>query len=691
MTVKNTDTIKETIKPTFNMNNIQMRKTIGNLISYLLIAFSSITILILVLTIITLFYYGYEVMFYRDTDGFGTRIPEILFNANWNPKGNTLVSEAENIRNFGALSLTYGTFYVGAMAIGLAIFFGVGSAILLSEYIPQRISRVIQPIIEFFSAIPTVIYGLLAFYFLSEFIVTVFGTVAFRDFTSFLGLNDGRGYAVLSGRGALNAAIAVSFLSAPIIISMSYNAMQSTPALQRQSAIAFGATRYEVYKNVVQPHAKKTIFASILLAFGRVVGETMILLMVLGQSPNITFNPFAPHYALSAAIAAEIGDASFFSLEFKVIFVLGIMLMVFSFLIMWLSNLILSENKIMMAIISTLMFPFEIIGNYIQKLKERIYENKALENVDIAKMIKNRRRMDILQQSRLGSILLIYFVSVGVLLYFLFTNGLKYFTKHGWGNAPIRFWEFITRDPVASRMAVGDYGIRYATTGSILLIIFASLMSIPIATAAGIYLHEFTKGEKWSEFVKTAIINISALPSIVVGLVVYGLFSIGLGWQKGLLPGSIAFAIMMIPIIATNTIESLRNITDDHQISALALGSSKWEAFSKHKLPYSSSSIITGYVLGIARVIGETAPILFTAAAFVYGDRTLPSKFINEPIRVLTYEIYYNAIFNPNRILAREWSLAMAIVLFMLIVILNFVAYGLRRYISKRYEFNGNI
>lgn len=578
---------------------------------------------------------------------------KILSTNNWYP------ADEFGEGSYGALAMIYGTFFVGIPALVFATIFGTTIAIFLSEYTPKRIARMVQPVIEYIAAIPSVIFGLIAFVYLSQIVKNLFHQN--------------------SGRGPLTASITLAIMATPIIVSISFDALQSTPIEQRNAAKAFGATRFEVFRTVTLPHAKMSISASILLAFSRVLGETMVVLMVLGNSPVIKWNFFSSAYTLTSAIANEIGDASFASAEFSVLFVLALILLVISFMVIFLSNLITTQNPTFFKILDYLFYPFKLIGKYIANIKQGFNTNIELTPNFLKKRIHYRIRMDFIYQIVLGFVLVFIIGLVFTLLYKVLADGFAVLSLR-----------FLLSWPTYSSLKAGEYGIYSAIIGSVGLVLISSLIAFPIATATGIYLQEFALDNKFTRFIRMAIVNISSIPSVVVGLFVYGLFSIYIGWKAGLLPGGIALGVMMIPIISTNTIEALRNVPSHHKNSALVVGATNWEAVSKHKLPYALPSIITGYVLAIARVIGETAPLLFIVAGFSFATSPYPSKLIQEEVRVLPYEIFYNLLYS-HWDGAVSWAIATAIVLLAIVAILNAIAYLLRIVIRRKYEYNGNI
>lgn len=633
------------VSPTMDLAS--QRHRIASFVIYLLFFAGTVTILILLGVVLTMVIYGGPFL----TNP--RRMLEIVTSTEWFP------SDDINEGRYGALAMIWGSFFVGIPAIIFSITLGVTTAIFLSEFVPERITRIIQPIVEFVAAIPSVIFGVIAFLYLSQWIKQVFN--------------------VTNGRGPLNASITLALMSFPIIVSISIDALRSTPAEQRVAAKAFGATRWEIFRNVSFPHAKYSIFASVVLAFGRILGETMVVLMVLGNSPVISWDFFGSAYTLTSAIAVEIGDARFGSGEFRVLFILALILLAISFLVMATANAIINQNPLFFKLIRTLAFPLELLGRALDRVNQALAKEVVLTQEHIIKRIKYRKIRDWVYGFGFGFLFLTALTFVGFYLGTLLADGVKGLSIN-----------FLITFPTSTTIRLGQYGIYGAIIGSLSLVAVASLIAFPISTATGIYLNEFAPKTKMTNYIRLSIMNISSIPSIVVGLFVYGAFSVALNWERGILPGGIALGVMMIPIVTTNTIEALRNTPDTHRVSALALGMTNWEAVRFHKLPYAFPNIITGYILAIARVIGETAPLLLVAAAFTFSTSPYPSSLIRNPIRALTYEVYYNLLFTTNA-KGPEWALNTAVVLLAIVAILNVVAYFARKLIRSRYEYHGKI
>lgn len=180
-------------------------------------------------------------------------------------------------------------------------------------------------------------------------------------------------------------------------------------------------------------------------------------------------------------------------------------------------------------------------------------------------------------------------------------------------------------------------GILPAILGSICLVALASLIAIPIGIGGGIYLSEYSKENTFTELVRLAIDTLSGIPSIIFGLFGLALFSKIFGFKISLLSGSLTLAILMLPIISSTTIESLKMIPKDFRDASFALGATKWQTTYEVVIKTALPNIITGILLSISRAIGETAPIMFTGATFY--TRELPNSLF-KPVMALPYTIY---------------------------------------------------
>ena len=215
--------------------------------------------------------------------------------------------------SFGVLPLVGGTLLVALLAAVVAVPVGLGTAIFLAEYAPDPVRRVVKPVLEVLAGIPTVVYGYFALTF-----VTPLLQIIFPDMIVF---------------NALSAGMVMGIMIIPMVSSLSEDAMVAVPRSLRQAAYALGATRLEVSLRVVVPAALSGIVASFILAMSRAIGETMLVTIAAGATPNLTWNPLESVQAMTAYIVqVSLGEAAHGSLEYNTIFAVGLLLFMMTLL-----------------------------------------------------------------------------------------------------------------------------------------------------------------------------------------------------------------------------------------------------------------------------------------------------------------------------------------------------------------------
>ena len=206
---------------------------------------------------------------------------------------------------FGALPFLYGTVITSLLALIISVPLGVGAAIFLSELAPARTSNALTFLVELLAAVPSVIYGLWAIFTLVPLMRDYIGP-GIQAVAGYMPIFSGHLYGV----GYLTAALILSIMIFPYIISVSREALMAVPREQREAALALGATKWESTWQVVLPFARLGIMGSIFLAFARAIGETMAVTMVIGNDPAIHASLFAPGYTIAAVIANEFTEAT---------------------------------------------------------------------------------------------------------------------------------------------------------------------------------------------------------------------------------------------------------------------------------------------------------------------------------------------------------------------------------------------
>ena len=237
-------------------------------------------------------------------------------------------------------------------------------------------------------------------------------------------------------------------------------------------------------------------------------------------------------------------------------------------------------------------------------------------------------------------------------------------------------WEFLTQMP---KMGMKAGGIFPAIVGTFYLIIGTLIFSLPLGVLAAIYLVEYARENIFTRIIKLSIVNLAGIPSIVYGLFGLGLFVIFLHFGTSILAGSLTLAIMSIPVVVTATKEALESVPNSFREVSLSLGATKWQTIRHAVLPYALPGIITGTILSLSRAAGETAPILFTVAAF-YLPR-LPRSIFDQ-VMALPYHLYVISTQVPNMPL--KLSYGTALVLLGLVLFLNLWAVIIRTHFRKK-------
>lgn len=241
-----------------------------------------------------------------------------FFNIHWNPS-------AYGEASYGILQLLWSSLLVTFGAMVIAIPLGIGAAAYLSEVAPERVRRIVRPIIEILAGIPSVTIGFIGIVLIGPFLAKTFD--------------------LSNGFNALNGAVLLAFMAIPTIVSVSEDALKAVPKSFREGSYALGANKWTTLKKVVMPAAGSGIIAACILGFGRAIGETMTVLMVTGNATAMPDGFFDPVRTLTATIAIELGEVPFDSPHYYALFVLGFVLFIISLGINLLSEWIASKYR----------------------------------------------------------------------------------------------------------------------------------------------------------------------------------------------------------------------------------------------------------------------------------------------------------------------------------------------------------
>ena len=243
---------------------------------------------------------------------------EFLTSTEWIPT-------STNQAKYGTGALIVGTVSVTALAMLIAVPFGLGAAVFVSEFCSGKVKETLKIVIELLAAIPSVVWGFIGLSVMSPVIISTFH--------------------VPVGVNLFNAAMLLALMSVPIMVSIGEDALKAVPDSYREAAIALGATKWQLVYRVLLPAAKNGLLAAVLLGVGRAIGETMAVLMATGHAVNIPDSIFDPVRTLTATIAAELGEASEGSQHYRVLFLIGVLLFSITFVVNLTADMVIRGIK----------------------------------------------------------------------------------------------------------------------------------------------------------------------------------------------------------------------------------------------------------------------------------------------------------------------------------------------------------
>lgn len=467
--------------------------------------------------------------------------------------------------HYGILSLLAGSglVTVGALAMGVPL--GVGTAVYLVEIASKRVRKLISPAVDLLAGIPSIIYGF-------------FGMIIIRPFIA--QLTGGLGF------GALTAWFVLAIMIVPTITTLTIDALNSIPMGIREASYAMGATKWQTIYKVVLPAAKLGIVDAIVLGMGRAIGETMAVLMVVGNAPVIPDSIASPISTLTSQIALDMSYSS--GLHRSALFGMGVVLFIISATLVGIVRLI-SKKKRGWAMSDSVDTTVDTTSS-----RERI--KRALSHGK-----KGRINKDLSNKIMLGVFRAAAYITTLVLvaiIAYVVINGLPHISL-----------DFIFGWPQGVN---AEGGIWPTIVSTVYVTALAMLICTPIAVLAAVYLAEYAKQGKVVELIRYAADALASVPSIVMGLFGYALFVEAMGLGLSMVSAALALALLMLPIVMRTTEEAIRAVPRYIRWGAYGLGATKWQVVSKIVLPSAFGRIATGIVLAIGRAIGETAVVLYT-------------------------------------------------------------------------------
>ncbi|MDR2351477.1 MAG: phosphate ABC transporter permease subunit PstC [Endomicrobium sp.] len=232
---------------------------------------------------------------------------------------------SSNPASFGVLPLIVGSVFVTIGACAIAVPIGVMTALFISEIAPKCIREILKSLVEIIAAIPSVVIGFIGMITLVPLVRSIFN--------------------LPTGLTAFSGSIMLAFMAIPTIVTISEDAIRSVPWQYKQGALALGATKWQTLRRIILKAAMPGIIAAVMLGIGRVIGETMVVMMITGNAAHIPHSVFEPVRTMTATIAAEMGETVRGSMHYKSLFAIGLVLFLITFLINFIADLFLGKNK----------------------------------------------------------------------------------------------------------------------------------------------------------------------------------------------------------------------------------------------------------------------------------------------------------------------------------------------------------
>ena len=588
-----------------------------------------------------------------------TGIIPFLTGTTWYPTGNP--------PEYGILVLIVGTVLVTLGAMVFAVPLSIGCAIYISELAPFWAKNILKPAIELLAGIPSVVYGFFGLVVLTDVIRTTFGTP--------------------TGETWLAGSILLGIMALPTIISISEDAISMVPQEYKEGSLAIGATRWQTISRVIVPGALSGITAAVILGFGRAIGETMAVLMVTGNAaiiPAPIWNVLSPVRTLTGTLGIEMGEVAVGSDHYAALFGIAVVLLAITLVVNSGAVLILNnlrerhmggarrKNIALQTLLKWIKRPLTIGGFLLFLIAFFLVVPVYLAVPVLACFGAGYFIRDRFNPKQAEKVAFGFIVASVVIVLLILLILLQDIVVHG---LPALSWEFLTQSPKDLGRAGGIFP---AIVGTFYLVTGAILIALPLGVGAAIYLIEYTRESRVTQFIRTAVDLLNGTPSIVFGLFGLAFLVYFLNFGVSLIAGQITLALMVLPTMIRATEESLKNIPQSLREGSLALGATRWQTIYRVVLPPAVPGIVTGTILSIGRAAGETAPIMFTAV--VFSQRYLTSS-VFEPVMALPYHLYILATNVPGSSTNKYGT---ALVLLLLVIGIYSVAIFVRTHFQKK-------
>lgn len=571
--------------------------------------------------------------------------------------------------HYGILALLAGSGIVTVGSLALGVPLAVGCAVFLTEIAGKKLASVVSTAVDLLAGVPSVVYGF-------------FGLVILRPIVA--KLTGGLGF------GALTVWLVLAIMIVPTITTLTMDALRSIPMGIREASFAMGATRWQTIYKVVLPAAKMGIVNAVVLGMGRAIGETMAVLMVVGNAPVIPAGIASPLSTLTSQVALDMGYSS--GLHRSALFGMGCVLFIISAALVGIVRKMSSMREdgrgrskhrrakaADRAAVAAGGISFDhpedpsehapvqvLTGDDVTPVTGVVTESREGSRARIKRLLaQGSSSAGGSNKNRTNDLMIAVFRVAGVITAAVLVLIIGFVAVNG---LPVMSLDFIFGWPEGVN---AEGGIFPTIVSTLYVTALAMLVCVPIAVLAAVYLAEYAKQGRLVTFIRYAADTLSSVPSIVMGLFGYALFVEAMGFGLSMLSAALALALMMLPIVMRTTEEAIRSVPRYIRWGAYGLGSTKWQVVSKIVLPSAFPRIATGIVLAIGRAIGETAVVLYTMGQAI----NLPLTPLDSG-RPMTIHLYQLA----NEGINMQAAYGTALLLMVMILVFNMFA----RYLSRR-------
>ena len=542
-----------------------------------------------------------------------------VFGDMWNPDRFDDYATEVLAGRYGILTMIVGSVFstVGALIIGGVL--GFFTAVFLARFCNAKVKKVFSAVINLLAGIPSVIYG----FFGMAVLIPLFANISPTG----------------DGGGLLVSSLVLGIMILPTVVALSKTGMEAVPQELYEGARALGATHEQAVFRTVVPAAKSSIIASLILGVGRAIGETMAVIMIAGNSPEIPGGLFGSFRTMTANIVLEMGYAG--EVQMGALLSTGVILLIFIAVINLLFGLVVADRK-------------KSKGG--KKFSLGLSAPKWIKPAAIGKVI-----------SWVSAVFVAIFLAF--IIGYILVRGIPHITP-----------QFLFTDYAYGH----DPSILSCIVSTLLLIVVSIAISVPLGIATAIYLNEYTRrGSKFVRVIRSAIDILSGIPSIVYGLFGMLTFVVWFGGSASILAGGFTISIMLLPVVIKSTEESLKAVPDSFREGSFALGAGKVRTIFKIVLPSALPGILSAVILTIGRVVSETAPLMYTMGSVI---QPMPNGFLGSgatlavALYALTREYKY-----------MDQAYAAACVLMILVLALNFLAGFIGKRLGKKFQGETNV